>query len=226
MNKDQKVYVKENDVNFRKQSEATDGVQKMKVGQELTIVDGPWFRVIKDGQRGWVRVDYISETIQAPVNITDFVQFVKGQSHFATSEITKKVRKTINDEFGLGKSGDNLNCTEYVSYRIKTKLGIDINWPVQSGRNGGVWWKIFQDAELYKILSEPKVNCAMCFTTGISNDSATNAIGHVVFVEEVSLDGSVKISEANWPNGGKYNERPISKEKWQNKYKAKFIDFA
>lgn len=227
MIKDQKVYVIEDNVNFRKQSEASDGTQLMKKDQELTIVDGPWFRVAKNGQQGWVRADYLSEVAPAVNQVASpLINFVIGQANSATSDITKKIREVINDVLNGGKRGDNLQCTEYVSYRLKTKLGIDINWPVSSGRNGGVWWKIFQDAGLYKIISEPMANCAMCLTAGISQDPATNAIGHVAFVEEVLLDGSVKISEANWPRDGIYGERTIAKEKWQNQYKAKFVDFA
>jgi len=41
----QKIYVQDNDVNFRKPSEAPDGVQKMSAGQDLLFVDGPWLRV-------------------------------------------------------------------------------------------------------------------------------------------------------------------------------------
>lgn len=231
MNKDQKVYVKEDDVNFRKQSESTDGTQKMKKGQELIVMDEPWIRVMKDGQQGWVRADYISEitpiTIQSSSSV---VNLIVGQSNSVSTNNTRKIREVIKDVLNGAKNGYDLQCTEYVSYRLKTKLDIDINWPVQSGRNGGVWWKIFQDAKLYKVLSEPKANCAMCFTSGISSDSATNAIGHVAFVEEVFADGSVKISEANWPPKGQkpqgqYNERIISKDKWLNQYKAKFVDF-
>ncbi len=49
--------------------------------------------------------------------------------------------------------------------------------------------------------------------------------GHVAFVEDILADGSVRISEANWPKDGIYNERTISKNDWQNKYGAKFIEF-
>ncbi len=227
MNKDQKVYTKEDDVNFRRQSETADGIQKMRKDQGLIIVDGPWFRVMKDGQQGWVRADYLSETAPATIKPNaSVVEFVIGQTNLVTSDITKKIREVIKDVLNGAKSGYELQCTEYVSYRLKTKLGVDINWPVQSGRNGGVWWKIFQDARLYKIISDPKANCAMCFTAGISQNPEINAIGHVAFVEEVYPDGSIKISEANWPNEGKYSERTISKDKWLNQYKAKFVDFS
>lgn len=232
MNKDQKIYAKENDVNFRKPSEAIDGVQKMKMGQELVFVDGPWLRVTKDGQQGWVHADFVSEANPSPtLTISQVPQFAVGKPNLFGDAMTTEVRKLISDEFGGDRDKDHLNCTEYVQYRVKTKLGINIAWPVKSGRNGGGWWKIFQNASQYKIPTDPKAGCAMCFTTGISQNSATNAVGHVAFVEEVLLDGSIKISEANWPPqgqqpNGQYNERIIPKDKWQNQYKAKFVDFA
>lgn len=227
MKKDQIIYVKEDEVNFRKPSTAPNGVEKMKAGQELIFMDGPWFRITKDGQRGWVHGDYLTEVTPVQSSLSpDLLNFVKGQAHPANHSVTKSVREIIKDEFGLGKTGDFLNCTEYVQYRIKTKLGVIIQWPVRSGRDGGKWWKIFQDAGLYKILVDPQVSCAVCFTEIRRKDGTLTKEGHIAFVEEVGPDGSMKISEANWPHDGIYNERPISRADWQNKYKARFIDFS
>ena len=193
--------------------------------QEVLFIDGPWLKVSKNGEPGWIHGDYVTEVSPILVADTGLPTFVVGQPNPTNGANTLKVREIIKDIFGLGKSGDCLNCTEYATYRIKTKLGIDISWPVTSGRNGGRWGVIFQTAELYNVLAEPKTNCAMCFTSGISNDPKINEIGHVAFVEEVLSDGSIKISEANWPHNGIYNERVIPKEKWQNQYKAQFVDF-
>lgn len=78
---------------------------------------------------------------------------------------------------------------------------------------------------MYKILDTPKVGCAMCFTGGLETTSAKNT-GHIAYVEEVYDDESIFISEANWPGGGKYNERKLTKANWKDRYKAKFVDFA
>lgn len=161
----------------------------------------------------------------AVASIVSLVNFVKGQPNPATCQNTIEARKLIKDVLGGGKRGDALQCTEYVSYRLKSKLGIDIQWPVSSGRNGGMWPKIFKTANMYRVLDEPEVNCSMSLTAGISSDPAVNAIGHVVFVEEVFTDGSIRISEANWPHDGIYNERVLPKTKWQNQYKAQFVSF-
>ena len=228
MNKDQKVYTKESDVNFRKPSGASDGVEKMKLGQELIVVDGPWFRVTKDGQQGWVHGDYLTEVV--PVSLSPdrsaLPQFVMGQPNMAGDGNTIEVRKVINDEFGLGKSGDPLNCTEYAQYRVKIKTGVEIKWPADRPRHGGKWAEIFERNNLYKVINEPVLNCAVSFTDVRRRDGTKTEEGHIAFVEEVLPDGSVRISEANWPHDGIYNERSISKADWQNKYKARFIDFS
>ena len=154
--------------------------------------------------------------------VEQILQFVKGTAYLADNPNVKKLRELISDEFGLGKSGDCLNCTEYVQFRVKQKLGINIKWPQDRPRHGGLWASIFEKTNLYKILKEPQINCAVSFAS--PNFSAP--YGHVAFVEEVMPDSSIKVSEANWPKNGIYNERVIIKEKWQNTYGAKFIDFS
>lgn len=66
----------------------------------------------------------------------------------------------------------------------------------------------------------------MCFTVVRRQDGTITEEGHVAFVEQAFADGSVKVSEANWPHDGIYNERTISKADWQNKYKAQFVDLS
>lgn len=153
------------------------------------------------------------------------IVFQKGEANLAVSPLVKKLRETIRDEFGLGRSGDCLNCTEYVQFSVKQKLNIDIKWPSERPRNGGKWAEILQRNNLYKILDAPKIHCAASFTTGISSNPKINEVGHVAFIEKVNDDGSVEISEANWPNQGKYSERKLEKWQWRDKYKCRFIDF-
>lgn len=156
----------------------------------------------------------------------DFVlEFIKGDAHLADNPIVKKIREIIRDEFNLGKLGECLNCTEYVQFRVKQKLGIDIKWPSDRPRHGGKWASVFERNNLYKILDLPKINCAVSFTTGISNNPEINEVGHVAFVEKINDDESIEISEVNWPNQGKYNERRLEKLQWKDKYKCRFIDF-
>ena len=235
MQKGQKVYTNKQGIHFRKSPDTSNDaniIRDLDWGEEALLTDEPWLKVKIGTQEGWIRSDKTTETAPVqPLSMPQVVRFVIGQTNLADNPNTIEVRKIINDEFGGGLNKWNLQCTEYTQYRVKTKLGITIQWPVKSGRNGGKWWKIFQDAGLYKIVSEPKAGCAICFTAGLSSDLKINEIGHVAFVEEVLPDGSVRVSEANWPPPGQqpqgqYNKRIIPKEKWQNQYKAQFVDFS
>ncbi len=150
-------------------------------------------------------------------------KFEKGVANLATDSNTIRLRKIIKDEFGGGRSGWDLQCTEYAQFKIQ-QLGTTIKWPADRPRHGGMWAGIFEKRGLYKVLDSPKAGCAMCFTAGFKTP-AMNETGHVAFIEQVFDDESVKITEANWPPPGKYNERRVSKVEWQDKHKCRFIDF-
>ena len=229
--KNQKLYTEADKLRFRKTPDTKNLknlIRELKKDQEVELLDGPWLKVRIGRTEGWIHGDYVTEEKPAGKKISKgarSIEFKKGIPHLVNDEITKVIREIIDDEFNLGKAGYNLNCTEYVQYCVKEKLGIDIDWPVKSGRNGGKWASIFKKYNKYKILGQPKTNCAICFTDGISSDSKINEVGHVAFVEKVCPNGTVSISEANWPRNGIYNERSIPKEKWKNQYKAQFIEF-
>lgn len=223
MKPQQRLCPKTKGLRFRTFPDAADPnniIKELEEAQELILLDGPWLKVKVGNQEGWVHGDYVAESSAVDVGI-----FRLNVPNLANDAMAAVVRKEIGDEYGGGKNGWELQCTEYVTYRVKTKLGIVINWPVKTGRNGGKWGAIFQKYGTYPVSEEPKVNCAMSFTAGISTSAATNEIGHVAFVEEVFPDGSIKISEANWPRNGIYNERTLAKWEWKDKYKAQFSQF-
>lgn len=224
MNIQQKLYAKVKGLRLRKSPDSADTknvISELDENQELTFVDGPWIKVSNGNQEGWVHADYVSESVLIATN-----SFKKGVPNLSKDVMTVQVRKEIADEYGGGKNGWELQCTEYVTYRVKTKLGVVIKWPVKTGRNGGKWGSIFKASKTYPVSDEPIANRAMSFTTGISSDPAINEIGHVAFVEEVNPDGSIRISEANWPRNGIYNERMLTKAEWKDKYKGSFVSFA
>src|SRR3989344_1961257 len=203
-------------------------------GTDVAVLQeqGKWFEIKTDNLKGWVSSVYLAE--EKPVESQkravkedarqELPEFRIGVANNARDSNTLKVRKIINYEFGLNFEEDELQCTEYVQYRA-LRVGINIKWPTKTGRNGGSWETIFETHELYKVFDEPKAGCAMSFTTGFRTP-AMNRTGHVAFVEQVMEDGSVKISEANWPPPGKYNERVVSISEWRDKYKCRFVDFS
>lgn len=136
--------------------------------------------------------------------------FEIGQQNLSTDENTKRVRCIINNAFGHTEdSGVALQCVEYVQYRVFKELGIEINWSGRVGpRHGGTWTDHFTRLQRYTVIDEPIKYTAMSFANPIYN----SPYGHVAFVEESYGDGSIKISEANYPEKGIYYERFLLKE--------------
>jgi len=204
-------------------------------GQEVTKIEeqDKWLKIkYNSDKEGWVSSVYLTENkpvdgpqVAPKEDFQDaFPKFKRGVANLANDDNTIKLRKIINDEFGGGSNGWDLQCTEYAQFRIQ-QMGITIKWPTDRPRHGGLWAGIFEKRGLYKVLDTPKAGCAMCFTTGFRTPEM-NATGHVAFVEQVFDDGFVKITEANWPPPGKYNERRVPKAEWQGKHKCRFVDFS
>lgn len=235
----QKLYVN-SEIGLRVRSapeiKADNILEVLSYGQEVTKVEeqDKWFKIqYNSGKEGWVSSVYLTESkpIDNPqvVPKEDFQdalpKFKIGVANLADDDNTIKLRKIINDEFGGDINGWDLQCTEYAQFRIQ-QMGITIKWPADRPRHGGLWAGIFEKRGLlYRVLDSPKAGCAMCFTTGFRTPEM-NATGHVAFVEQVFDDESVKITEANWPPPGKYNERRVPKEEWQDKHKCRFVDFS
>lgn len=171
-----------------------------------------------------VKKEIIGPTIENEIKLKNELlpKFEKTIPNYVDDENAKKIRRIINDEFNGGKNGWDLQCTEYVQFKIKEMLGINIKWSVKHNRNGGNWAIIFEKHGPYKVLDTPKQHCAISFPP-----TANNPFGHIAFVEKVNEEnGLINISEANWPDKGKYNERPLKREEWYDKYRARFIDFS
>lgn len=214
---------------------AENKIETIPHGQEVRVISerDKWFEIEYSGnKRGWVSSVYLAE--EKPADQTQRIikedisselpQFKIAVANLVDDENTVKLRKIINDEFGGGTNGWELQCTEYVCYKLQ-RMGIHISWPAERPRHGGRWADIFERNRLYRVLTEPKAGCAMCFTTGFRS-AAMNETGHVAFVEQVLDNGSVKISEANWPPPGKYNERVVPISEWRDKYKCRFVVFS
>jgi len=146
----------------------------------------------------------------------------------ANSETTKRIRKFINYEFKFSDDPNfekiYLQCTEYVQFRVKQKLGITIEWPSDRPRHGKYWVVILTYNNICKEVKVPISDCIMSFTDGFKHP-VMQQTGHIAFVEEVYPDNSIKISEANWDNKGSYKERNLSLKEWRDYWKGKFAYF-
>lgn len=177
-----------------------------------------WYEVCAEYENkercGWVYSEFV-------VSADEYVpEFIIGQPNYCKSANTVAVRAIIDDEFRGGRHRWDLQCTEYVQYKLN-QIGIKIDWPIQHSRNGGRWSIIFNKYEMYDVSDEPSEHSAMCFTSGVGT-----SVGHVAFVESVEKNGTINISEVNWPGDGKYNERKMQKHEWRDKYKGKFVRFS
>lgn len=208
-------------------------IEVLKFGERVEVVEenGSWYKVnYRNGKRGWMTSQYLTNkdpkksTSELKIKLsTELPIFEVGFTNLDKDENTKRLRKFIDKEFWpIEGSGVDLQCVEYVHYMVKLKTSIVIIWPADRPRDGGKWADIFKKYRLYQVSKEPTIYSAMSFT----NPEFNKPWGHVAFVEDVSNDGTIRISEANFPSKGRYNTRLLSKEEWQQqKWMAEFIDF-
>jgi hypothetical protein len=150
--------------------------------------------------------------------------FIIGAPNKSDSAASLYIRKRIRDQFNGGANNWPLQCTEGAAFFLLYNHGITIEWPVKYGRHGGLWPAIFEHFKMFCELPEPHAGGTVHFTSGLGS-KAVNEIGHVAYVQKVNKAGDIFIKEFNWPNSGKYNERWVTRDQWQNKYKARFIRY-
>ena len=210
-------------------------VALLEYGREVEKIDenDKWCKIKTGDLVGWVSSYYLTEKMPAkeratPIkeNVQDALPVFKiSVANCADDPNTKKVRQFIKDEFTGGKNRWELQCTEYAQYKVLQRIGVMIQWPSDRPRHGGFWADIFAKHGMYKILDTPKAGCTMSFTKGFKTLKAQET-GHVAFVEQVFEDGSIRISEANWPPPGKYLERTLTPEEWRDKWGGRFVDYS
>jgi hypothetical protein len=181
-------------------------------GEMVIVLEprGRFYRVAWSTVEGWVRKDDIADraTYVHPT-------FIVGEENLVDNPNTAHVRAILGDPFGLGRSEFSLQAGEYVLYRL-WKRGKRIVWPDVRPRVPGAWHTILRGAENVHIGVLPKVGAIMeCV---LENDT-----GHLAYVEAVFPDGTITISEANYPDAGTYGERELIEDEWKS-LKPVFIE--
>lgn len=171
-----------------------------------------WVRVFHMGTEGYVSLD---DVVDKAAYV--YPKFVIGESNTSIDPNTERVRAMIEDTFSCGESDLPLQAEEYVLYKI-VRTGAHVDWGDVRPRVAGTWSDILKDRPQTTVSTEPKIRSVMEFRL-------ENGQGHLAFVESVFDDGSVQLSEANWPENGIYNERVIVSEEWK-KLNPTFITFA
>jgi hypothetical protein len=166
-------------------------------------VQGRFCKVAWGNTEGWILKDNLADRSSRV-----YPEFVVGHENGPDHPNTLRVRACIDDEFGLGHSDFWLQAGEYIVYRL-LRQSISIAWPPPRPRVPGSWHQLLRGL--------PGITMRVIPTAGSILEYADESeIGHLAYVEAVFPDGTIAISEANYPDRGIYNERALSKSEWQS----------
>jgi hypothetical protein len=174
-------------------------------GSPVTVHEarGRFLKVTVGSHEGWMLKD---DVIDSREDIHP--QFTTGNEYSVDDPTTVRVRACIDDEFGGGKIEYPLQAGEYVLYRL-IQRGVMIQWPDIRPRTPGRWHEILKGVPGIHMTVIPK-------TGSIMEYEIEQNVGHVAYVESVSPDGTIHITETNYPDSGIYSERILDREEWLN----------
>ena len=176
----------------------------------MTETKGRFHHIAWNDITGWV----LKEDVVDRVALIH-PEFVIGESNLAEHPNTKHIRAILGDLFGVARTDFPLQAAEYVLYKLWEKE-IVIDWPNVRPRTVGLWHQILRGVPRIHIGVIPKVGAVMEY---IQKDD----LGHVAYVDAVFPDNTISISETDYPDSGKYNERILTKEEWRE-FKPVFIN--
>lgn len=197
------VYVATSDAPLRLSPvSGTDNViARMPYGAMLVAMEttGDWVHVFYRGIEGYVELRDLAEKA-AHV----YPKFIIGEANHADDPNTERVRAVIGDEFSYGEGSLPLQAEEYALYKLM-RNGVDVEWGTVRPRKAGSWASV-AGGKVERTL-EPAPRSLVEWTMH-------DGTGHIAFVESVLPDGTITISETNWPEEGVYNERVLVREEW------------
>lgn len=179
-------------------------IMMLSYGDMVMVLDAKdeWSYVASDGKKGYVPTSALAHHA-AQV----YPDFEIGKECGPRDTTTVRLRSYIHDEFSANLAGLVLQAHEYVYYKLMRR-GIKITWPEIRPRTPGSWAHIFTTVPVAAVGKTPTTGAVMECTY---HDGRS----HLAYVEQVFPDGSIKISEADWPNRGIYNERMLVAAEWR-----------
>jgi hypothetical protein len=173
------------------------GTMLMALGQ-----DGRWSKVAWGERIGWVLKDDLVDTAAAI-----FPEFTDGEVNESDDVNTTRVRALLRDEFGGDRMGYPLQAGEYVSYRLARK-NISIPWPPERPRWPGRWHVLLKGVSRVHSGVQPKTGSVMEYVDD-------GEVGQLAYVEAVTPDESITISQANFPDRGIFRQRTLTRDEWR-----------
>ncbi len=170
-------------------------VMVLETGMERT-------KVATNGKKGYVPVALLARSASEV-----YPDFEIGKEYGPHDGATTRLRAFIKDEFSAILAALPLSSHEYAYYRL-LRRGARIAWPDIRPRTPGSWAAILSSVERILVSGEPQLGAVMEYVLA-------EARGHLAYVEEIYADGSIKVSEADWPDRGIYNERVLVEEEWR-----------
>lgn len=189
-------------------------IGNMNYGDMAVVLEekGKYVRIASGALEGWVlREDLVDRAAYV------YPEFTIGEENDVDDPNTIRVRAMLDDEFGGALVEYPLQAGEYVAYKLLRK-GLRIAWPKTRPRTPGLWHVILKGVPGIHIGITPKTGAVMEYML-------PGEIGHVAYVETVFPDETITLSEANFPHGGIYNERVITREEWRE-FRPVFIQMS
>lgn len=192
---------------------ATDTAIAMIAYGDMVMVleaDETWSYVAVGEKRGYVPTQML---VAEAAGV--YPAFVIGAENNARDANTIRLRSVIRDEFSASLTQLPLQAHEYVYYKL-LRRGTRIAWPDIRPRTSGSWAQILSHVEGVTIGERPTVGAVMEFSLPEGREKGkTEAKAHLAYVEKVMPDQTIRISEADWPASGIYNERVLVKDEWR-----------
>ncbi|EAW35999.1 S8 family serine peptidase [Lyngbya sp. PCC 8106] len=168
-----------------------------------------WYKVKVGNTVGYVAAAYVKEG-STPTSPSPQPQKIMSYSEFVNNWRNWSEYTSSRNPF----PGKGANCTWYAHGRMM-QLGYSEYALDSMLGNAGTWDNTA--ARGAKVRSTPQVPSIAVWEARVGG---AGSVGHVAVVERVNSDGSILISESNWPTGNAYGTRTLYPNKygWPSKF--------
>lgn len=179
-------------------------IDTLPFGTAVTVIgyQGRYASVNRSNITGWVLKDDVT-----PQKSEVWPELMSGVVYDASHEDTKKIRLLINDTFGAGVLQLPLQAGEYINLRLKSEHRT-IPWTKKRPRVAGSWATLLRGVKGVYIGVVPK-------TDSIMEYQREDGEGRLGYVEGVTPELAITISNVGEGESGRYTIKTMSAEVWR-----------